>query len=146
MQDEKGLDEKIDLFVSEISFGDVAKVMGLVHVFENAEKCNCLFMSCFLCLLTFQMKMKFLWIKLVLKILLKWWVFICVWGRLKVQLFVDVCVFLCLSLLFQNCLKNEVPHYFFSQKIKRLIISSEKIEAPHYFFRKKRSASLFLQK
>ena len=71
--------------------------------------------------------MNFLWVKLVLKILLKWWVFICVWGWLKVQLFVDVCVFVCLSLLFQSCLKNEVPHYFFSQKVKCLIISSEKM-------------------
>ena len=62
------------------------------------------------------------------------------------QLFVDVCVFWRLSFLFQNCLKNAVPQYFFNQNIKCLIISSEKKQVPHYFFRKKLSASLFLQK
>ena len=46
MQDEKGLDENY-FFVNEVSFGNVAKVMGLIHVFENGEKCNCLFMSVF---------------------------------------------------------------------------------------------------
>ena len=43
----KGLDENV-FFVSEVSFENVAKVMGFTHAFENGEKCNCLFMSmCF---------------------------------------------------------------------------------------------------
>ena len=40
---------KLDFFVSEVSFGNVAKVMGLSHVFENGERCKCLFMSVFVC-------------------------------------------------------------------------------------------------
>ena len=36
-----------DFFVSEISFENVAKEMGFIHVFENGDKCNCLFMSVF---------------------------------------------------------------------------------------------------
>ena len=36
-----------DFFVNEISFENVAKAMGFIHVFENGEKCNCLFMSVF---------------------------------------------------------------------------------------------------
>jgi hypothetical protein len=38
---------KSDLFVSEVSFENVAKVIGFIHVFANGEKCNCLFMSVF---------------------------------------------------------------------------------------------------
>ena len=111
----------------------------------------------FLCLLRFQAKMNFLWVRLVLNILLKWWVLPMCLRIVKSAIVCGRLCFLCLSLLFQNCLKNEVPHYFFSQKIKRLIISSEKMrrlisssekmecdnisseknEVPHYFFRKK---------
>jgi hypothetical protein len=36
-----------DFFVSEVSFENVAKVIGFIHAFENGEKCNCLFMSVF---------------------------------------------------------------------------------------------------
>ena len=43
--------------------------------------------------------------------------------------------------------KNEGPHYFFRKKMDCLIISLEKNEAPpHYFFRKKWGESWFLQK
>ena len=37
-----------DSFVSDISFENVAKVIGFIHVFANGEKCNCLCMSVFL--------------------------------------------------------------------------------------------------
>jgi hypothetical protein len=37
---------KSDLFVSEVSFENVAKVMGFIHAFENGGKCNCLFIGC----------------------------------------------------------------------------------------------------
>ena len=46
MQGEKGLDEQW-FFVSGISFEDVARVIGFIHVFANGEECNCLFMSVF---------------------------------------------------------------------------------------------------
>ena len=37
----------MNLFVSEVSFEDVARVMDFTYVFENGEKCNCLLMSMF---------------------------------------------------------------------------------------------------
>ena len=40
---------KTDFFVGEVSFENVAKVIGFIHVFENGEKCICLFMSVFFC-------------------------------------------------------------------------------------------------
>ena len=32
-------------FVNEVSFKNVAKVIGFIHAFENGEKCNCLFID-----------------------------------------------------------------------------------------------------
>ena len=133
MQVEKGLIEK-NAFVSEVSFGNVAKVMSAIHVFENCEKCNSLFMSVFFCLLTFQAKMNFLWIKLCLKFLLKWWVFICVWGWIKVQLFVYFFYCVC------HCCFKAV------WKMKRRIISSVKKSSASLFLQNKWGASLCLQK
>ena len=55
---------KMLFFVSEVSFENVAKVMGFTHAFENGEKCNCLFMSMcfvfFMCLVRLQVKMNVL--------------------------------------------------------------------------------------
>ena len=152
---------KIDFFVSEVSFGNVAKAMSAIHVFKNCEKCNSLFMSVFFCLLTFQAKMNFLWIKLCLKFLLKWWVFICVWGWLKVQLFVYFfyCVCHCcfktvwkMKRRIISSVKKWSASLFLQKKMRRLIISSEKMkcliissiknEVPHYFFQNNQLFSL----
>ena len=40
----------MNLFVSEVSFEDVARVTDFTYVFENGETCNCLLiMSMFFC-------------------------------------------------------------------------------------------------
>ena len=37
----------VSFFVSDVSFENVAKVIGFIHVFANGEKSNCLCMSVF---------------------------------------------------------------------------------------------------
>jgi hypothetical protein len=90
---------KKNAFVSEVSFGNVAKVMSAIHVFENCEKCNSLFMSVFFCLLTFQAKMKLFVNKVGFEIFVEVMAFhMC----LRMAKSAIVCLFflLCLSLLF----------------------------------------------
>ena len=119
---------RIVFFVSEVSFGNVAKVMGLIHVFENGEKCNCLWMSVFFVFAKISSKNELFVSKVGFKNVAEVMGFHMYLKMVKSAIVCGcLCFLLCLSLLIQQCLKNEVPHYFCSQKIKRLIISSEKI-------------------
>ena len=40
----EGLEAKYALFVSEVDFENVVKVLGFAYVFEKGEKCNFLLM------------------------------------------------------------------------------------------------------
>ena len=133
--------------MSEVSFENVAKVMGVIYAFETGEKCNCLFTSVFFVFANISNENELFVSKVGFTIFVEVMGFHMCFRMVKSAIVCAcLCFFLCLSWLFQNCLKNEVPHYFLSQKLKRLNISSRQKEAPHYFFRKKLSASLFLQK
>ena len=144
-----------DFFVSEVSFENVAKVIGFIHVFANGEKCICLFMILFFVFANISSGNDYSWIKLVLKFLLKWWVLLMCLRMVKTATVCGcLCFFLCLSLLFQNCLKYEVLHYFFRKKwgaslflknkMKCLIISLENNQ--FFFWRKNEGLHFFLKK
>jgi hypothetical protein len=96
----KGFRWKVNLFVTEVSFENVTRVMGFTYVFDNGEKWKCLLMSMFFgafCVFgRASSKNDFLRVKLVFKFVLKWKVFLCFWKWLKVQ-FVWMSVFFCVS-------------------------------------------------
>ena len=72
----KGCRWKVNLFVSELSFENVARVMDFTYVFENGEKWKCLLMSmCFCPFCVFgdaSSENDFLYVKLAFKFAFKW--------------------------------------------------------------------------
>ena len=119
----KGFGWQCFFFVSEVSFENVAKVMGFTHAFENGEKCNCLFMSMcfvfFMCLVRLQVKMNVLWVKFDFNFLLKWWVLLIFLRMVKSAILCGCPCFLCLPLLFQNCLKKKSAAFTLERVLKR---------------------------
>ena len=119
----KGFGWTVFFVVSGVSFENVAKEMGFTHVYENGEKCNCLFMSMcfvfFMCLVRLQVIMNVLWVKLVFKFLLKWWVLRTFLRMVASATLCGCPCFLCLSFLFQNCLKNKSAAFTLERVLKR---------------------------
>ena len=116
-----------DFFVSEVSFENVAKVIGFIHVFANGEKCICLFMILFFVFANISSGNDYSWIKLVLKFLLKWWVLLMCLRMVKTA---TVCGCLCFFCVCHCCFKTVRRMKCFiisSEKMRCLIISSEKM-------------------
>ena len=95
----KGFRWKVNLFVTEVSFENVTRVMGFTYVFDNGEKWKCLLMSMFFgaCCVFGRASSKndFLRVKLVFKFVLKWKVFPLFLKMVKSAICMDVRVFLC---------------------------------------------------
>ena len=140
----KGFRWTVSFFVSDVSFENVAKVIGFIHVFANGEKCICLFMILFFVFANISSRNDYSWIKLVLKFLLKWLVLLMCLRTVKTETVCGCLCFFCVCHCLFKAFWKMKCFIISSEKMRRLIFSSEKMK--RHIISSKKKADFFLKK
>ena len=111
----KGFRWKVIFVVNEVSFENVTKDLFFSCFWKWWQVQLSLYVRFFfafvMCLLGFRLKIRFLWLKLVFKLLLKWWVFLMFLKMVKSAILCGCpCCFVFHLSCSKNCLEKILQH------------------------------------